>query len=972
MILDAAAQWRDKCLLGNGSVFSERHLWIRPLLDELETYYVDRLDFGEGDFLEKFRQQLEPCSPDAKRLAAEMLWVMFLFPSNIGSARKIEIICTIWGWSGEDLSPDHPLFGALAEGIGSGGPGYNNYRWLEVVVFIRWLQAWKDLDESSRATMLGDPWRFAGWLDSVPGAAKRQLRHMILHLLFPDTFERVSSADNKRLIERAFRDRLSSTDLSQDDLEPTLGGQDRRLLRIRQILESENPNQHVDFYEGEFLTHWRDGLRRRVAEQPEDPDETQAGRVLPPSSRERIIDALNKFDSELRENGEWSGWERNAAHLYAISNSGKLYPVKQIISMVTGVPRIEFFGGEPANRYVRQYGFEIVRLHETEVGKAWIFQANADRYDVQAALKTLRQMHWLVQQHKSEIHAGDRVFLWQSGSKGGIVAEARVLTDPSFLEQSAEEAKYWKNAADSGTSNQLRVRIAIDKVVSPPLDRQTIQGNSELSNLSILKFSQGTNFPVTDREAAILGVMLQARQTQPRPDAAYWCIAPGEGARLWNDFVESGIAAIGWDQLGDLTNFGSKEDVIAALKNEKSGEGEPTNDALACYQFANNIRVGDVIIAKRGIKEVVGYGIVTSNYEFRSDRAEYRHVRQVNWIAIGPWLLPPDIKLPLKTLTDVSTYDRFLSWLLPLLRGEADRLDATSTVAPFSVDDALAELFTDRDSFVALLDTLGRKRNIILQGPPGVGKTFAAKRIAYALMREQDKSRVEMVQFHQSYAYEDFIQGWRPTQNGFELRNGVFYNFAKKASADSPDRPYVFIIDEINRANLSKVLGELMMLIETDKRGPENAMPLTYAAEGAPRFFVPSNLYIIGLMNTADRSLAMVDYALRRRFAFVDLEPAFKNDRFSVFLKSKGASPDLIALIVAKMTRLNESITRDSKNLGHGFEIGHSYFCPADTEAQLDQSWYKHIIDSEVKPLLREYWFDDRGKADQWAADLLP
>ena len=179
--------------------------------------------------------------------------------------------------------------------------------------------------------------------------------------------------------------------------------------------------------------------------------------------------------------------------------------------------------------------------------------------------------------------------------------------------------------------------------------------------------------------------------------------------------------------------------------------------------------------------------------------------------------------------------------------------------------DFLSEVYMDKEEYYKLVQLMEMKKNVILQGPPGVGKTFAAKRLAYSMMGVKDKNRVKMIQFHQSYSYEDFIMGFRPTENGFELRNGTFYNFCKQAEEDS-ENDYFFIIDEINRGNLSKIFGELFMLIENDKRGSE--LELLYADEN---FSVPPNLYIIGMMNTADRSLAILDYALRRRFAFFDM-----------------------------------------------------------------------------------------------------
>jgi 5-methylcytosine-specific restriction protein B len=293
----------------------------------------------------------------------------------------------------------------------------------------------------------------------------------------------------------------------------------------------------------------------------------------------------------------------------------------------------------------------------------------------------------------------------------------------------------------------------------------------------------------------------------------------------------------------------------------------------------------------------------------------------------------------------------------------------TSEFAPFTIEEATAGVFLSQDEFEDIVDCLTRKKNIILQGPPGVGKTFLAKRLAYSLIGFKDPTRVEMVQFHQSYAYEDFIQGWRPTSTGgFELRNGIFHSFCQTAQ---DGRSHVFIIDEINRGNLSRIFGELMMLIEADKRGPEFSIPLTYSQDREERFYVPENVYFIGLMNTADRSLAMVDYALRRRFTFFDLEPQFGSDRFRSYMLELGMEDGLVSLIIQKMTDLNEAISRDTKNLGPGFVVGHSFFCPAAGEITLDEEWYHSVVRNEIAPLLREYWFDDVEHANSMVDNLL-
>jgi 5-methylcytosine-specific restriction protein B len=238
------------------------------------------------------------------------------------------------------------------------------------------------------------------------------------------------------------------------------------------------------------------------------------------------------------------------------------------------------------------------------------------------------------------------------------------------------------------------------------------------------------------------------------------------------------------------------------------------------------------------------------------------------------------------------------------------------------------------------------------------------------MMGEKDPSRVEFVQFHQSYSYEDFVQGWRPNSSGgFDLKSGSFYEFCAKARSDL-SRPYVFIIDEINRGNLSKIFGELLMLIESDKRGLDNAIKLTYSESEADRFSVPENVFIIGLMNTADRSLALVDYALRRRFAFFNLEPQLNSDKFSDVITKAGGSVELVNKIRARIGALNQVIRNARRDLGPGFEIGHSYFCPA-MSIKSDAEWYKNIISTEIKPLIDEYWFDSPEKVDVLITQLL-
>ena len=441
----------------------------------------------------------------------------------------------------------------------------------------------------------------------------------------------------------------------------------------------------------------------------------------------------------------------------------------------------------------------------------------------------------------------------------------------------------------------------------------------------------------------------------------YWIYAPGENSCMWEEFYSEGIMAIGWGEIGDLKTFDSKDAMKSKMKETFDASLSYKNAAHATWQFVNDMKIGDIVFVKKGMHQLVGRGVVSSDYEYDADcNDKYGNIRKVNWTHKGEW--PHPGQAVMKTLTDITSYTDYVEKLNALFEDEsAEDVEEVSKNYPvYKEDDFLDEVFMAEEEYSKLVGILKAKKNVILQGAPGVGKTFAAKRLAYSVMGVKDIDRVMMVQFHQSYSYEDFIMGFRPSTTGFELKKGAFYNFCKKAEIDS-DNDYFFIIDEINRGNLSKIFGELFMLIENDKRGIE--LQLLYSDE---KFAVPANVYIIGMMNTADRSLAMLDYALRRRFAFFEIKPGFETDGFREYKMS--LDNDKFNKLINCVEKLNSVIASD-ESLGEGFCIGHSYFCNFEAD-KIDNECLYGIVEYELIPLLKEYWFDEPTKVKDWSNNL--
>lgn len=667
----------------------------------------------------------------------------------------------------------------------------------------------------------------------------------------------------------------------------------------------------------------------------------------------------------------------------------------------------------------------------------WIFQGNPDVYDVVRSIKDNMINTWWVKSHKEKIKVGDKVILWVTGNNSGCYALCEVTSGVYEDFDDNDQDKYYKEGYLESRarvkSSRVRIKVTHDFTQNPILHEQ-IRSNKKVFK-EFKAGNQGTTFSATKEQYEEILKMAKGDDKKK-----YWIYAPGRNASEWEDFYKKGIMAIGWDKLGDLNNYKSRKQIQKELKKEYESDHEPLNNSLACYEFANTIKKGDIIISKKGKTDYLGYGIVVSDYYFDDSTKDFKSQRKVKWIKKGNWKESGG-PIVLKTLTDITKYPDYVEKLKNLIGIEikGEKMDPKSIPL-----------------------------NLILYGPPGTGKTYktilrAAQIIenriidnyneALEIFNKNLENQIEFITFHQNYSYEDFIQGIRPdvensTELSFERQDGVFKKISDRAlknlkdsaipeeakkdfdevfnefisplnenevekleiqmknssyfiteisrksihfekrsgsslhslsietlkkmyekdkndiiigglqpyynplldellkrgkgKAPATDRKnYVIIIDEINRANISRVFGELITLIEPDKRS-HGDIPLKCTLPSGEEFIVPSNLYIIGTMNTADKSIALLDIALRRRFIFEPMFPEYDIEGQEIY-------------DVEVLKKINEKIIEKK---GHDFQIGHAYFMN-DNRDMIQRMNHKVI------PLLLEYFMNDKNEVKE-------
>ena len=655
----------------------------------------------------------------------------------------------------------------------------------------------------------------------------------------------------------------------------------------------------------------------------------------------------------------------------------------------------------------------------------WIFQGNPKIYNVIDAISDNALETWSVKAYKSEIKKGDKVILWVTGEKQGCYALCEVTSNVYEGLDEDNQMKYYTDQSVNEKATRVRMNMT-HNLSTKPITKERIGDIEELSELKV--GNQGTNFSATEEEYSTLLEMAKIMNSQK-----YWLFTPGENAIMWEEFYEQGIIGLGWDELGDLNNYETKEAIVAKLQELESTEASKKNDAKANYEFKEVLGIGDIVFVKKGRGELLGYGEVTSDYYYDDTRNRYQKCRKVDWKKKGSW--KTDHGLVLKTLTNITNY---------------------------STDHPDYEYYYER--IFGLMDKnykFNFPLNTIFYGPPGTGKTYntilrAAQIIenriitdfseAQEIFNENLGDRIEFITFHQNYSYEDFIQGLRPdvdrTELSFERKDGIFKRISDRAHRNILDsqkpenakrnfeevfiefigplnegeveelevsmkkvsffvtgitsksiefrkkegesqhtlsietlrkmyekgendiilgglqpyynpllktllekgkssektitqKSYVIIIDEINRANIARVFGELITLIEPDKRS-HGPIPLKCTLPSGEVFIVASNLYIIGTMNTADKSIALLDIALRRRFEFESMYPQYEIEGQEIY------DVDILEKINNRIKKLK----------GHDFQIGHSYFMGDNIDLV-------ERMNNKVIPLLLEYFMND-------------
>jgi MoxR-like ATPase len=740
------------------------------------------------------------------------------------------------------------------------------------------------------------------------------------------------------------------------------------------------------------------------------------GAIRDLTDRDAVLASMREFD-EIGREAFLQKYGFGRAQKYRILHEGNLYDVKAVLAAAyqRQFPERKPLTSENSTSGLRttvpkaqELGFEVAGAVDGSAvpERAFIFQANPAYYDIAAAVRELGEMNWSVRQSQNQIHAGDRVYIWESGPTGGVIAAGTILTDPSVLP--AQEGPRFIRDPSKFEGEDLRVRLSIDRVVYPPLSRETMQKHPVLRDLGIIKFANATNYGLSEEEDAVLWEMVDEGATLSLYELiALWQEETGypterdlnkKGQRealaavLTEESIERVIAdpnefdILKFGQLAS-TAYGGAGNQATAQKhiNEGSEAKLRVAEALRHLLFDGgeiSSRLDDVLLKEEWHPTGFGEGLATKSlaivdpdhwlplYQYSGQKGKLRLMESPE-LGIT---VPKDLEEWTPGRRIKWTNDRLRQLMDPYLPGDPwgqmvflywlRERHAPVVGGSSSLSDLADELLVEEEELEKIVDLLEEKRQVIFQGPPGTGKTYVARRLGKHF--EEQGGQTETVQFHPSYSYEDFVEGYRPApvgdHPGFKLVQGPLKRLAMNAEAD-PDHTYVLVIDELNRGNVAKVFGELYFLLEyrSEKIRLQYAEP---DEEDEAHFSLPKNLWIIATMNTADRSIALMDAALRRRFYFVDYYPDRPPVKGLLDRWLKRNRLERFGWISAVLDRANEKL--DDSDAA----IGPSHFLLKDP-TELSDERIARIWSHSVLPYLQERLIGEPGRLREFELERL-
>lgn len=952
-LYDVAAQWVETCLRDQGSLFgSEQPLWAKAVVDEA----VERMlavDTSHGDFITTLHDELADRSDEAITFMAELMYMHVLPIGNMGVPAKRALIDETLGWAREPLAVPEDLAEALEGGVANFGAALSR-RDKQVKCFARFVQGWVSLDEAERGRLLGDPWKFRECVHELDLPPLMQ-REAILHLVFPETFEYALAASDKTSIRKAFDAQPPVVEAENDD---------RALVVIREVVE-DMLGYPLNLYAPWFQAFWRSPAEGRWTE------------------------AL-KWGQRFYESEEFAADEYD----YKLDVGERMTAAREALELgdQDWQQKLRFAFENPPNNFVHPR-FERPRLLDwcdERPGEAAAFlrklwSGGPLRGGVSEAIDLLKAD--VLPGHSARVSVCAALLAGLDGRSfppyratvvqkfqslvGGVDGEAVVTELPTesseedgwAYDEQTEIAEALASGADEADTyatfltmlDGVRVRLlARNFQVRDRLDAQSI----------VWLLAQGEAYKSwSEDEKAAFAAFVEAGVATPPPQPVppvtpadlpgkAWLVrgANVDGVNLVPEWIEQGYVSIGWHELGadplPSTDTAIYERVREAYPDERLGALRAATGNL--NRFVNRMQQGHLVLTADGDKLLVGRVVSDPFYESEGLPGSVRR-RSVEWLNASE----PGSRAEVQTAFP-SLYSRLRTLLTVTdLKDDVRSVAALVGIAPpipapppapslvLAATEELADnLFVPIDWLQDILDLLADKGQVVLYGPPGTGKTFIARELAKHLTSQG--GWMNIVQFHPSFAYEDFFEGYRPVtvedELTYELKPGPLRE-AVQAALDEPGKPSVLIVDEINRADTAKVFGELLFLLEYR----DEQVQLQYSSEEP--FALPPNLFLVGTMNTADRSIALVDAALRRRFYFVQLtptQPPVKNV-LRLWLERHELDQEPARLLDV----LNDKIARDE------IAIGPSYLMTKDgKEPDLERVWEHAIL-----PVLEEHFY---------------